>query len=473
MADRAHQVFIDDRYSYIDSLGSGGMARVLLAHDTVLDRDVAIKVLHRHYAEDPEFVERFRNEAQNAAALAHPNIVAIYDLGRAEDGTYYIAMEHVGGGTLKELMDRCGKLSAEEVATLGAQISDALGAAHRRGVIHRDIKPQNVLLTERGEAKVADFGIARAVSPMSESRTSLVLGTASYMSPEQAEGETLGPRSDLYSLGVVLYEMLTGGLPFEAETPVAMALKQVSETPRSPAEVEPSVPEGMDELVMRLLAKQPDARYQSADELAEDLRLVRGGGMPDLPAPVAPTGDHTPDTGTVDLPTSGGVPRRRQRFPLAILGALVVLGLMAWALSEGLREPPSASGQVEVPELTGMQLTEAQGSLEASGLTLGETSTDPGSGAPQGEVVSQNPAAGDAVENGSPVDVTVSSGGDSDDSGGSSGDSGGGSGGGGSGGDGSGGSGGSGGSVSCPNGFELDEAFDACFDIDECTELEK
>ncbi len=436
MADRAHQVFIDDRYSYIDPLGSGGMARVLLAHDTVLERDVAIKILHQHYAEDPEFVERFRNEAQSAAALSHPNIVAICDLGRAEDETYYIAMEHVSGGTLKELMNRSGRLPAEEVASLGAQIADALGAAHLRGVIHRDIKPQNVLLTEKGEAKVADFGIARAVSPMSESRTSLVLGTSSYMSPEQAEGKPLGPQSDLYSLGVVLYEMLTGGLPFEAETPVAMALKQVSEAPRPPAEIEPSVSGGMDALVMRLLAKKPADRHQSADELAGDLRLVRGGGVPDFPpAVVAPTGDHTPEEGTVDLPTSGGVPRRRQRFPLAILGVLAALGLMAWALSEGLREPPSASGQVEVPELAGMQLTEARGSLEASGLSLGATSTDPGSGAPQGEIVSQSPAAGDAVENGSPVDVTVSSGGNGGDGGGGSGggDSGSGSGGTGSG----------------------------------------
>ena len=421
MTDRAHQVFIDDRYSYIDSLGSGGMARVLLAHDTVLERDVAIKVLHQQYAEDPEFVERFRNEAQSAAALAHPNIVSIYDLGRAEDETYYIAMEYVSGGTLKELMNRSGKLPAGEVASLGAQVAEALGAAHRRDVIHRDIKPQNVLLTERGEAKVADFGIARAVSPMSESRTSLVLGTASYMSPEQAEGKPLGPASDLYSLGVVLYEMLTGGLPFEAETPVAMALKQVSETPARPAGIEPSVPEGLDELVMRLLAKRPADRYQSADEVAEALNLMRGDGSPEFPAVVAPTGDHTPDTGTVDLPTSGGVPRRRQRFPLAILGVLAALGLMAWALSEGLREPPSASGQIEVPELTGMQLTEARGSLEASGLRLGASFNEPGSGAPQGEVVSQSPAAGETVENGSSVDVTVSSG-DSDggDSGGGS-----------------------------------------------------
>ncbi|MDN5698586.1 MAG: protein kinase, partial [Rubrobacter sp.] len=420
MADRAHQLFIDDRYGYVDSLGSGGMARVLLVHDTVLDRDVAIKLLHQQYAEDPEFVERFRNEAQSAAALAHPNIVSIYDLGRSRDGNYYIAMEHVPGGTLKDFLDGVERLRHDEAASLAAAVADALGAAHRSGVIHRDIKPQNVLLTDKGEAKVADFGIARAVSPTSESRTSLVLGTASYMSPEQAQGEALGPQSDLYSLGVVLYEMLTGGLPFEAENPVAMALKQVSETPRPPSEVEDSVPEGMDRLVMRLLAKRPEDRYQSADELADDLRLIRGGKDPDLPAVVAPTGDSTPGKGTVSLPTSGGIPRRRQRFPLAILGVLAALGLMAWVLSEGLREPPAASVQAEAPELAGMPLTEARDALESSGLELGQTSTDASSSAPQGEIVSQSPSAGEMLEEGSPVNVTVGSGGDNGDSGGAS-----------------------------------------------------
>lgn len=403
MTDRAHLAFIDDRYSCMDSLGSGGMAQVLLAHDTVLGRDVAIKLLHTQYAEDPQFVERFRHEAQSAAALSHPNIVSVYDFGQSDDGAYYIAMEHVPGGTLKERLDREGQFSEAETASLGAQISDALGAAYLYGVIHRDIKPQNVLLTQSGDARVADFGIARAISPMSDSRTSLVLGTASYMSPEQATSEPLGPQSDLYSLGVVLYEMLTGRLPFEAESPVAMAFKQVYEAPIPPSEIEPSVSEGMDAIVMRLLAKRPADRYQSASELSDDLRRIQEGEAPAAAAAASP--DET-----AALPTSGGVPRRRQRFPLAVLGVVAAIGLMAWAMAALLPEPQTGSGTLETPDLVGMQLPEARGALEEAGLEVGEIDERAASIAPDGEVVSQSPGAGSTVEPGSGVDLTVSSG---------------------------------------------------------------
>jgi len=217
-------LLIDDRYDVDEVLGRGGMGEVYLALDKVLDRQVALKVLHRQYADDEEFVERFKREAQSAAALSHPNIVSTYDRGRSEDGTYYIAMEYLSGGTLKARVLEDGPLEARESAEVALQIAGALEAAHERGVIHRDVKPQNVLFTGTGLVKVVDFGIARAASVGTRTQTSVVLGTASYMSPEQALGRPVGPQSDLYSLGVVLYEMLTGTLPYEAETPVAIAI---------------------------------------------------------------------------------------------------------------------------------------------------------------------------------------------------------------------------------------------------------
>jgi eukaryotic-like serine/threonine-protein kinase len=406
MADRADQVSIDDRYSYIDSLGAGGMARVVLAHDPVLDREVAIKVLREQYAEDPQFVERFRREAQSAAALAHPNIVSIYDLGRSSNGAYYIAMEHVPGGTLKQRLEREGRLSVVEAAAIGGQIADALDAAHRYGVVHRDIKPQNVLLTGKGEARVADFGIARAASVVAGSGTSLVLGTASYMSPEQAAGETLGPRSDLYSLGVVLYELLTGRLPFEAETPVALAFKQVYEEPVPPAEVEPSVSEGMNALVMKLLAKNPADRYESAAEVSGELERIQDGQ--------APVDANPPVPADATLPTAGGVPRRRQRFPLALLGVVATLALVALIFYLGLdetRQPDTGqAGNVAVPDLVGMQLPEAREALDEAGLELGAVQETASSSALQGEILAQSPAPDVTVERGETVDVTVSSG---------------------------------------------------------------
>lgn len=376
------RTLIDNRYELGEPLGGGGMARVYLARDRLLERDVAVKILREQYAEDSGFVERFRREAQNAAALSHPHIVQTYDRGETGDGRYYIAMEHVSGGTLSERLDRDGTLAAHTAAEVASQVADALGAAHEQRVIHRDIKPQNVLVTERGDVKVTDFGIARAAEETSLSRTSAVLGTAAYMSPEQALGKEVGPTGDLYSLGVVLYEMLTGKVPFTAPSPTAVSLMHVNAEPTPPAELNPEIPESMNDLVMKLLSKDPADRYTGAGELIEDLHRVGEGlhplnagnagaaagvvagaaaggshpGEPETGVPETPVG--TPESAGAEAPVHSAASRRfrrHRRTPLkrflagtvlvvALLGAV---GWLAWPGSEG----PGIAGALEgVPE---------------------------------------------------------------------------------------------------------------------------
>ncbi|MDP9474955.1 MAG: protein kinase, partial [Actinomycetota bacterium] len=344
----------------------GGMAKVYLAHDEVLDRDLALKVLRDQYAEDEEFVERFRQEARSAAGLSHPYIVHVYDQGRSEDGAYYIAMEYVPGGMLKDRIQRDGALDPNAAAGVASQITHALVAAHEKGVIHRDIKPQNVLVTKTGDVKVTDFGIARAASSTATA-TGTVLGTTGYMSPEQAMGEPVGPASDLYSLGVVLYEMLTGERPFKADSAFAQAMKHINEPPRSPREANPGVPETLDAVTVKLLAKNPEDRYASAAVLANDLDRVRSG-LPPVAVdaaetekittlmPPLPPGGRTKKT-TVQPPalapakTPGGGRRRRGRLlPLlaaALLG-LTLLGGLVWTLTQGFdsTEPSDPEDQV-------------------------------------------------------------------------------------------------------------------------------
>ena len=295
---------IDDRYSLLRLLGSGGMGCVYLARDESLRRGVALKVLHEHYATNDEFVERFRREAKHAGALSHPNIVAVYDFGVVEGTSPYIAMEYVTGWTLKDKISRRGALTPEEAAGVALQMANALGWAHRNGIVHRDIKPENVLLEEDepdgGRAggaedktrdyrvKVTDFGIAKAAAEATAiTQDSMMLGTVHYLSPEQASGGEVGFASDLYSLGVVLFEMLTGRPPFEAEGPIAVAMKHVTEVPPSPSSINPRVPEGLAAITMRLLAKDPTVRHASAEELAEELGFVLDGRQP-APVPIGP-----------------------------------------------------------------------------------------------------------------------------------------------------------------------------------------
>jgi serine/threonine-protein kinase len=346
---------IDERYKLRALLGSGGMAEVYLAYDEVLDRDVALKMLKEQYARDEEFVERFKREARSAASLSHPHIVSIFDWGEAEDGTHYITMEYLLSGTLKDHISHRGALPPQIATEVALQIAKALRTAHERGVIHRDIKPGNILITDSGHVKVADFGIARAAEATTVSDLGEILGSAKYMSPEQAASERAGAASDLYSLGVVLYEMLTGTVPYAVETPWEVPVKHAGGPPHRPSEVNPEVPEGMDALVMRLLATNPENRYGSAAQLVKELRRVSDTLSPAVsPRDEATTAAMEPAAApTLAAPAPGGTGPRRRRWGL-ILTALALLALLivaggahSWTL---LRDPGAAS----LPEILGV-----------------------------------------------------------------------------------------------------------------------
>ena len=399
------QQLVDNRYRLLKSLGSGGMADVYLAHDDILDRDVALKVMSSRYASDEEFVERFKREAQSAAALSHPNIVSIFDRGESEDGTYYIAMEYLPGGTLKNRILKRGALPARTAAAVALQMAEALRAAHERDVIHRDIKPHNILITALGDVKVTDFGIARAAASSTMTRTGHILGTAHYISPEQAMGEPVGPASDLYSLGVVLYEMLTGELPYDADTPLGIAMKHVNGHLRPPRELNPTVPEGINAITLRLLAKNPEDRYTSDSELIEDLERVCAGLDPTaattemMPHAVAQTTRLKPPP----PPQRTGRNKLRRKRAAPLLLALLALLVVAWAgyylLQDRLVGPPIA-----VPDLVGMSLDGAREKVgddfqvEVAKSVSGERPVD--------TILSQSPSTGKA-ERGSTISVSV------------------------------------------------------------------
>jgi serine/threonine-protein kinase len=394
---------VDDRYKLDHKIGSGGMAEVWLADDKELDRKVAIKVLHDNFAQDKEFVERFRREAQSAAGLQHPNVVSIFDRGEFKD-TYFIAMEYVDGPQLKQLVK--GGMSPEDAIDFTRQILNAARFAHKKGIVHRDLKPQNVLIDEDGRARVADFGIARGTSS-DITATGSVMGTAQYLSPEQAQGKETTPASDIYSIGVILYEALTGRVPFEGDSAVAVALKQVNETPRRPSTINPDVPPALDAVVMRALAKDPAARFTDADAFMKGLDAAERA--PDAPRPedtaafaaVSPEGDHEyTDEEIEEWDEDREARRRRWRWFLIALLVAGVAALVAYALTR--------PGTVEVPSVTGIAEPIATERLEAEGLDV-DINPVPSS-SPRETVLEQDPLAGEKVDEGSTVTLSVSSG---------------------------------------------------------------
>ncbi len=387
MAEVTQGSTVDGRYRVLERIGAGGMADVWLAEDTHLQRQVALKILHERFAQDREFVERFRREAEAAAGLQHPNIVAVYDRGEV-GGTYYIAMQYLEGRTLKQLID--AGLAPEQAAGLIRQVLEGARFAHRHGVVHRDLKPQNVIVDAEGKATVTDFGIARAgVSEITQ--TGSVMGTPHYLSPEQAQGFEVTAVSDLYSIGVMLYEALTRRVPFEADTAVAVAMKQVSQPPQRPSSINPQVSPALDAVVMRALEKEPGQRFQSADAFiaALDAALKEPGGPPGATAAFAPL---PPIVAVPEEPVAEGTTaeeeerRRRRRIWIAIIAAILIGLLIGFILTR--------DNKTEVPNVTGNELNVAISLLQQNGFSVGEVQRVQRQ-APPGEVLEQDPS-GDA-----------------------------------------------------------------------------
>ena len=361
MAEVADGTLVDGRYLIQNRLGSGGMADVYCAEDRQLGRRVALKILHRRFSRDQEFVERFRREAQAAAGLQHPNVVSVYDRGRFDD-TYYIAMEYLPGRSLKQLIREEAPLDPLRAIDITIQILKAARFAHRRGVIHRDLKPHNVIVDDSGHAKVTDFGIARAgASDMTE--TGSIMGTAQYLSPEQAQGQRVAAASDLYSIGIILYEMLAGRVPFAGDSAVSIALKHVSEQPTPLHELRPKIDPVLNQAVMRALEKDPARRYASADDFIAALEQARasiraggngGGTSTFVPVPPPPLDDDGYERGA--------------RWPFVVL-ALVLLAL---GLAAALWHPWTTTTQVTVPNVTKQKAVRAAALLRADGFSVRE-----------------------------------------------------------------------------------------------------
>ena len=437
MSSNNERTVLNDRYELQQRIGRGGMADVFLARDLLLDRPVAIKVLFPEFAVDPNFVERFRREAQSAANLNHPNIVGVYDWGQYAN-TYFMAMEYVQGRTLADILRANGHVNSQQAAEIGSEIAAALGFAHRNGVVHRDIKPANILIGANGQVKVADFGIARAMNAPTESnltQAGSVMGTATYFSPEQAQGANPDPRSDLYSLGIVLYEMVAGRPPFSGENPVSIAYKQVHEQPQPLNQLVADVPKPFEAIVAKLLAKKPEIRYPTAEAVRDDLRRFRNGepvqalatamgaatataAMPRSAAAAATVGlprtTAMPGTaGTGAVPRTSAMVQQPQQPDgrggmYAVIGFLALIALVVGGivLFNALSKDKPAS-EFAMPDVTGAVLEEGSAVLTDKGLQLNPAQIDPAPPAdwPEGTITRTDPVFNTVVQRGQAVTV--------------------------------------------------------------------
>ncbi|KAA8890575.1 Stk1 family PASTA domain-containing Ser/Thr kinase [Nocardia colli] len=418
---------LSSRYELGEIIGFGGMSEVHKARDLRLSRDVAIKVLRADLARDPTFYLRFKREAQNAAALNHPAIVAVYDTGEAkvDDGPLpYIVMEYVEGDTLRDIVRGQGPLPPRRAMEVVADVCAALDFSHKAGIVHRDMKPANIMINRAGAVKVMDFGIARAIAdsanPMTQ--TAAVIGTAQYLSPEQARGETVDARSDVYSVGCVLFEILTGEPPFTGDSPVAVAYQHVREDPRLPSHVHPGVPRELDSVILKAMSKNPANRYQSAAEMRADLIRVLGGQKPiapmvmtdedrttvfgsDEPAPRSyRTVERNDDTAEQGPPEQGG-PRRTLYIGIAAAAGVAVLLALFWVLVG----PGSKPDQIAVPDLSGKTSQQATDVLQQAGFKVA-IQQKPDSKVATGNVIATAPLGGSRQDKGSTVTVQVSTG---------------------------------------------------------------
>lgn len=412
---------LGERYEIIEKIGVGGMAIVYKAKDLLLNRVVTIKVLREQFASDDDFVRRFRREAQSAASLSHPNIVSIYDVGKDRE-TEYIVMEYVEGQNLKELIRNYAPLSSEQSINLAIQIAEAIRHAHEHHIIHRDIKPHNILVTTDGRAKVTDFGIARAVSAATMTHTGDIIGSVHYLSPEQAKGVQTNEQSDLYSLGIILYELLTGKVPYDGETPIAIALKHLQENPVPPSKLNPRISQELENVILKAIAKAPERRYQTAVEFTEDLNhLQNGEPIRKIERPLEEDLDST----RIHRSLSNGVnealsahskdeePKKSQskkKRNLRILGTVAVLLLLLGGIGLGFRNYFGV-GQAQVPNLVGRTVFEAGVVVEDAKLGLDPNVTEEfDEKIGPGKITDQEPDAGTSVKEGRIIKIWVSKG---------------------------------------------------------------